>query len=253
VLASALEEPDSTPTLLKQTHFPNARISAIVEGGGHMPNIRPYILPVLAVALMIACATALTWIAFSSVVDKEAKAWALPLLGTVGFGAAISFAVYGKSPGFSWLSAKGLALLFGAVMAGFGAMSALGPNFFPRTAVESDPGAIERGVEDIGDILRESASPDPVLTRLSGRWGTANCDGPTVFVTLTAAPNAEIVFTSTDWSRRAEIRGIDGDTIFVRQTEPAVDANEYALVLRGSSLLIDTNNTAEDRTIYRCD
>lgn len=207
----------------------------------------------LAVLLLVGLGIALAWLALGSVIDKDVALWARWFIAAVGVIAAWSFAITTRKSGTPWLSAHGVAVLAGACLAGFATMSALNPNFSPRPAVERVPGAIEADADKIARWVDEQNSRPSVLVGLPGRWGRMGCAEPLGQISVSDGTPATIRFEFPNYVAEAEVRGTDGNNVFLRQTYPTSSTGEYTLTLSGNSLSIDTMNSDRDRTLYRCE
>ena len=135
-----------------------------------------------ALAVAAACALILAFLVGSTALDKDAGPWAkafLFLLGVIAVLAALfasSDAPVDARRWTAWLKPQPIALLFMAIFAAFGTMTDALSLFAPRPAVESEPGAIEKGVKEI----RAAVIPRPVATprvrlKLPGTWGEPGC------------------------------------------------------------------------------
>jgi hypothetical protein len=76
----------------------------------------------------------------------------------------------------TWLQPRPIAFLFGAIFVGFGTMTDALALFEPRPATESEPGAIEKGVNQILTAVGPEPSAVPrIRLKLPGVWGEPGC------------------------------------------------------------------------------
>lgn len=135
-----------------------------------------------ALALAGACALGLFLLVRSAAMESGKGMWVAALLLVVGALASVSalFATEGAPVGAkrwsTWLQPRPIAILFAAIFIGFGAMTDALALFEPRPAVESQPGAIERGVNAIRTaVAPKQAAPPRIRLRLAGVWGEPGC------------------------------------------------------------------------------
>ena len=142
---------------------------------------------VLGVAAI--CALSLGALVGTAALDKETAASAKAFLFLVGAAAVVAALVLSEGAAWNarhwtaWLQPRPLAALFLAIFVAFGVMTDALSLFEPRPAVESEPGAIESGVNQIGRDVRRfvaAAGPQPsptprILQRLPGSWGEPGC------------------------------------------------------------------------------
>ncbi|HEX6374588.1 MAG TPA: hypothetical protein VFZ91_02600 [Allosphingosinicella sp.] len=191
----------------------------------------------LVLALAILCAALLFLLVAGTALDKETGAWAKASLLLIGATAAVAALVVGNDEAWkakrtgAWLQPRPLAGLFVAIFAAFGVMTDALSLFEPRPAVESEPGTIERGVEQISGDVRQilaKTAPHPVAPAriaqvLPGLWGEPGCG---VAYRFSIREQAVIV----DAERRpagapayrlvATITSARGDVLEVRGEEP---------------------------------
>lgn len=135
-----------------------------------------------ALAVAAGCALALAFLVGSTALDKDAGPWAkafLFLLGVIAVLAALfasSDAPVGARRWTAWLKARPIALIFVAIFAAFGVMTDALSLLAPRPAVESAPGAIEAGINEIRKAVRpKAAEPPRIRLKLPGVWGEPGC------------------------------------------------------------------------------
>ena len=135
-----------------------------------------------ALAVAGACALALFLLVGSTAIETGKGLWVALLLFATGLLASISalFATQGAPVGAkrwtTWLQPRPIAILFGAIFVGFGAMTDALALFEPRPAVESEPGAIEQGVNAIRAAVTPTRAAVPrIRLKIVGIWGETGC------------------------------------------------------------------------------
>lgn len=181
----------------------------------------------LGIALVAVSAAAFTWLALSTVIDKQASLWGQIFLVVVGLAGCIATLVVGKNtpergmPLKAWLAPKPVAGLFLAVVAGFGTMSMTLPLFEPRLVVESKAGAIESKIDR---LLPQTGDASRGARKIGGLWGEAGCA-----VTYRFALKEEALVIDAErrpagaapWRLIATVTGAEGDVINAVGETPA--------------------------------
>lgn len=138
-------------------------------------------------ALGVAGACALIFLALiiSTVIETRRGLLVGAFILAVGVLAAVAaIASSGEAPvpgrhWTAWLKPRPIGILFVAIFAGLATVTDLLSLVEPRPAVESAPGALEKGVHRIEKRLRTFGDPQTrparVLARLPGDWGEPGC------------------------------------------------------------------------------
>lgn len=151
-----------------------------------------------AVAVATVCALGLSVLVGFAALETGKGIWAATLFLTLGILAAGSALFVDDAAPWqgrhwsAWLQPRPLALVFVAIFIGFGVMTDAMTLLEPRPAVESESGAIEKGVKEI----RKAVLPDPhnlprIRTAIAGVWGESNCEVTYRFVAQERALTVE--------------------------------------------------------------
>ena len=140
-----------------------------------------------ALVVVAGCAGLFAYLGVTRAVEKDGGPWVQVLVVVLGLGAAIAHFVVtspqtGRRDLRGWLEPRRIAVLFGAVVAGFGAV-AMGLTLFdPPNAVEDRPRQIQEDAAAARKAAEEAASrlaPKPwrAFDEIDGLWGEAqhNC------------------------------------------------------------------------------
>lgn len=136
----------------------------------------------LALTVAAACALSLVFLILSSAVETGKGLWAaffVLIIGGIGAIAGL-FATEGAPLDArhwtAWLQPRPISFLFLAIFGSAGFMLDVLSIFEPRPAVESQPGAIEQGVNEIRVAVAPKATELPrIRLKLSGIWGEPGC------------------------------------------------------------------------------
>jgi hypothetical protein len=148
-----------------------------------MRNPWSKVLAWLALLVVAGCAGLFAYLAISRSFDKDGGPWVQVLVVVLGLGAAIAHFVAtspqtGRRGLLGLLEPRRIAVLFGAVIAGFGAV-VLGLTLFdPPGAVEDRPRQIQEDAAAARKAAEEAASrlaPKPwrAFEEIDGLWGEA--------------------------------------------------------------------------------
>ena len=141
---------------------------------------------VLTLAAIVAAGAAFCWLAVDTAQDKTGGWLTAAAIVVVGVAAGLcQYLLAPKGQGTSgrpyWTSWKGLATIFGACVAGAGAMSLLLPLLDPPVATErtvtQDGDKTRAGIAEAKDEIINALSPPQrvVLDALPGQWGETGC------------------------------------------------------------------------------
>ena len=184
----------------------------------------------VAVAIAAVCSTILALLVVSTALDSAKGAWAALVLLVMGTLGALAALVATESAPFdarhwsAWLQPRPMAALFVAVFIGFGTMTDALALFEPRAATESEPGAIQEGINQIkGALVPPRTDPPRIARTIRGIWGEPGCQVTYAFQVSGQALIIESALrppNTSAWRGVATIVAMRRDVIEARMEEP---------------------------------
>jgi hypothetical protein len=135
-----------------------------------------------AIAIAAVSTLVLFYLVVSTALDTGKGMWAAFLVFTFGVIATVTALVAAGKPPLDgrrrhpWLQPRPVSLIFVVIFTGFGTMTNALALLAPRPAIESEPGAIEKGVNDIRSAVVPKQEELPrIRLKLPGIWGETGC------------------------------------------------------------------------------
>jgi hypothetical protein len=135
----------------------------------------------IAAAFAAAWAVILVFLVISTAIGSESGVWAAILvlaLGVIGFIATLLVTEgvpWGADDWSDWLQKRPMASIYIAMFAALGVMTGALGLLQRSPSIESKPGAIEKGIEEIRTKLGLKSHPPRIRLKLPGIWGERGC------------------------------------------------------------------------------